>query len=85
MKELGKGLKQMKGFATTILTNQIPLNSQGLNHKPKNTHGRTHGSRCICCRKWLCLASIEREALGPMKARCPIVGEYQGREAGVGG
>ena len=25
------------------------------------------------------------EALGPMKAHCPRVGEYQVREAGVGG
>jgi hypothetical protein len=24
------------------------------------------------------------EALGPMKAQCPSVGEYQDREAGVG-
>jgi hypothetical protein len=26
-----------------------------------------------------------REALGPVKAQCPIVGECQGGEAGVGG
>ena len=28
---------------------------------------------------------MKGEALGPMKARCPSVGECQGREAGVGG
>jgi hypothetical protein len=27
---------------------------------------------------------MEGEALGPMKALCPSVGECQGREAGVG-
>jgi hypothetical protein len=26
-----------------------------------------------------------REAIGPVKALCPSVGECQGREAGVGG
>ena len=25
------------------------------------------------------------EALGPVKGRCPSIGEYQGREAGVSG
>jgi hypothetical protein len=29
-------------------------------------------------------ASVEGEALGPMKAKFPIVGECQGQEAGVG-
>jgi hypothetical protein len=28
---------------------------------------------------------VRREALGPVKARCPSVGECQDREAGVGG
>jgi hypothetical protein len=27
---------------------------------------------------------MEEEGLGPMKARCPSVGEYQDQEAGVG-
>ena len=31
------------------------------------------------------LASVGGEALGPVKARCPSVGECQDREAGVGG
>jgi hypothetical protein len=62
---------------TTISTKQIPLlllSSQGLNHQPKNTHGGIHGSSCICSRGWPYLASMEREALGPVKARCPSVG-----------
>jgi len=29
---------------TTISADQIPQNSQELNHQPKNTHGGTHGS-----------------------------------------
>ena len=32
-----------------------------------------------------CWASMEGEALGPVKAGCYSVGECQGREAGVGG
>ena len=29
-------------------------------------------------------ASVAEEALGPVKAQCPSVGECQGREEGVG-
>jgi hypothetical protein len=35
---------------TTISTNQILQNSQGLNHQPKSTHGGTHGSSHIYSR-----------------------------------
>jgi hypothetical protein len=71
---------------TIISINQAPLSSQGLNHQPKSsTHGGTHGSSHICSRGWLYLASMGREALGPVKAECPSVGEYQGSEVGVGG
>ena len=35
---------------TTILTNQYPQSSQGLNYQSKSTHGETHGSSCICSR-----------------------------------
>jgi hypothetical protein len=38
----------------TILTNQYPQSSQGLNHQPKDTHGGTHDSSHICSRGWLC-------------------------------
>jgi hypothetical protein len=40
---------------------------------------------CTCSRGWPCRASIEREALGPMKSGCPSVGECQYKEARVGG
>jgi hypothetical protein len=52
---------------TTILTNQIHQSPQGLNHQPKNTHGRIHGSSCIRSRGWPYLASVRGEALGSVK------------------
>jgi hypothetical protein len=39
-------------------------------------------SSLICSRG--CRTSMVREALGPLKALCPSVGECQGRVAGVG-
>jgi hypothetical protein len=45
----------------------------------------THGFSCIWSRRWPCGTSVGREALGPVKAWCPSVGESQGEEAGVGG
>jgi hypothetical protein len=88
MEELEKGLKELKGFATigrtTILTNQTPQSSQGLNHQTKSTHGATHGSSHIYSRGWPWWASIGREALGPLKAQCPSVGEFEGGEVGMG-
>jgi hypothetical protein len=67
---------------TTIWTNQYP---QGLNHQPKSTHGRTHGSSCICSRGGSSQSSVGGEALGPMKALCPTVGGCQDQEARVDG
>ena len=61
-----------------------PQSSQGVNHQPKNTYGGTHGSRCICSRGWPCRSSVGGAVLGPGKALCPSVGEYQGQEVGVG-
>lgn len=49
-----------------------------------NTYRGTHSSSHICSRGWPCLASMGEEALGPVKAPCPSVGECQGGEAGVG-
>jgi hypothetical protein len=37
---------------TTIWTNQYSQSCLGLNHQPKKTHGRTHGSSCICSKGW---------------------------------
>ena len=56
-----------------------------LNHQPKQTHGRTHGSSCICSRGWPSWLLVEGEALGPMKALCTSIGECQGQEVRVGG
>jgi hypothetical protein len=53
----------------------VPL---GLNHQSKKTHGRTHGSSCICSRGWPSQSSMGGEALGPVKVSCPSIGEYQG-------
>jgi hypothetical protein len=63
---------------TTMSTNQTPWSSQRLNHQPKNTHGGTHSSSCIC------QASMGGEAFGPVKAHCSSIGECLGREVGVG-
>jgi hypothetical protein len=60
------------------ISSSLSSNLQGLNHQPKSTHGGTHGSRCICSRGWPCQASMEGEALVPMKAQFPNVGECQG-------
>jgi hypothetical protein len=51
----------------------------------KEYHGGTHGSSGICSRGWPCWSSMEGEALGPVKALCPSVGECQVQEVGVGG
>jgi hypothetical protein len=90
MEELEKELKELKELAapmggTTIRTNQYPQGSWGLNHQPKSTHGGTHGSSHICSRGWPCWTSMGGEALGPEKAQCPSVGEFQDRVVGVGG
>ena len=51
----------------------------------RSTHEATHGSRCICSRGWPYCASVVEEAPGPVKARCPSVGEFKAREEGVVG
>jgi hypothetical protein len=60
---------------TTIWTSQYPQSSQGLNHQPKSTHGRTHGSSCICSRGWPYLPSMGGESFDPLKAWCPSTGK----------
>jgi len=67
---------------TTMPTNQ---SSQELNHHPKNIHGQTHGSSCICSRAWPCWAPLGGEVLGPAKAQCPGIGECQDGEERRGG
>jgi hypothetical protein len=63
----------------------IPPELLGLNHQPKSTHGGTQGSSWVCSRGWPYGTSMRGEALGPVKAQCPSVGECQYREVGVGG
>jgi len=65
-----------------IQTNQ---NSQRLKHYPKTTQGQTHGSSCICIRAWPSWTQIGVEALGPVKAGPPSVGEFQRRRQEGGG
>jgi hypothetical protein len=39
----------------------------------------------ICSREWPSWTPMGGEALGPVKALCPSIGECQGQEVGVGG
>jgi|UPI0000F4AC7A hypothetical protein len=52
MEELEKELKELREFTApwgeTVSRSQTPWSSQGLDHKPKHTHGGTHGSGLIC-------------------------------------
>ncbi|KRY62113.1 hypothetical protein T4D_14112 [Trichinella pseudospiralis] len=57
---------------------KLEKSSLGLNHQSKKTHGGTHGSSGICSRGWLSWSSMGGEALGPVKALCPCIGECQG-------
>jgi len=83
VRERTKGAEELCNSTgrTTISTNQIPQSSWGLNYQPKSTHGETHGSNRICSS----VSVMEGEALGPVKAHFPSVGECQGVEVGVGG
>jgi hypothetical protein len=84
--EGAEGICNPKG-GTTITTNQTPKGSHGLNHQPRSTRGGTHSSSHICSRGWTRGGSMGEEALGPMKARWPNLGEWKaGRGDGwVGG
>jgi hypothetical protein len=75
----------LSGTSRASQERAISGSCQGLNHQPKSTHGETHGSSCICSRRWPSQSSMGGEVLGPVKALCPSVGECQGQEAGVGG
>ena len=46
---------------------------------------RARVSSCICNRGWPSQPSLGGEALGISKIICPITGECQEKEAGVGG
>jgi hypothetical protein len=81
LKELEKGLNNLKGFATHRKNNNInqpdpptPKSYQELNHQPKSNHGRSHGFSRICSRGWPCWTSMGGEALGAGKAPYPLLG-----------
>ena len=42
-------------------------------------------SSCICSRGWPSWPSMGGEALGLVKIICPSAGEFESKEAGVGG
>jgi hypothetical protein len=63
MKELEKGLKEIKGIATPlkrgrtiVSTNKSSKSPQGLSHQESSAHG----SSCIGCRRWPCHQWEER-------------------------
>jgi hypothetical protein len=80
------GLKELKGFEplgrTTISTNQIPQNSQGLSHQRRSTHG----SSCIVAEDGLVMHQWKERSLVLYRLdRCPNVGEIEGKKVGMGG
>jgi len=87
MKELEKGLKKLKRFAAPWIEQQYqltrPLELPGTKPPTKEYTWREYIH--VCSRGWHCLASIGREALGPVKACFPNVGDCQGVQLGVGG
>ena len=69
--------------ATYWTEQRVP--SGGVRERTEGTHGGTHGSSRICNRGWPCRPSMGGESLGSVKARCPRVGECEGKEEEVGG
>jgi hypothetical protein len=51
-----------------------------LHHQSKKTYGGTCSSSYICSRGWPSLSSMGGEALGPVKALRPSIGECQNQE-----
>jgi hypothetical protein len=60
-----------------------PLEFSGTKPPTKEYTWRAHGFSRICSRGWPFWISVGREALDPVEARCPCVGECQDGEAGV--
>jgi hypothetical protein len=51
--------------------------------KPRSTHGVPHGSSYLCSTGWPCRVSVWEEALSPVKAWYPNIGELEDGEVGV--
>lgn len=62
----------------TVPTSQTSRSSWELDHQPKSTHGRTHGSSCICGTGWSCWTPVGGVV------QCPSTGECHDEKAGVG-
>jgi len=87
--ELGEGLRRWRGLQPHRKNNNInqpePLALPGTKLPTKEYTWRNPCSISICSRGWHCLASIEGEVLGSMKASFLGVGECQDVEVEVGG
>jgi hypothetical protein len=62
MEELEKGQKELRG--SNSVNQPDPQCSWGLDHQPKSTHGKTHGSSHTCGREWAFWKQWEERPLG---------------------
>ena len=89
MEELEKVPRELKGFATSQEEQQYETmcTPEVIGTKPptKEYTWRDPWFQLICSRGWSRQSPMGGEALGPVKALCPIVGESQGKETGVCG
>jgi hypothetical protein len=78
-----KALRKVRGLQSHRKNNSI--NQPDLPELPRTKppikeyiHGATHGSNYICSRGWPYLASMGGEALGPVDALWPSIGDDRG-------
>jgi hypothetical protein len=67
-----------KPIGRTILTNKTPPPSSQNEITNQKLHMKGPMAPNACSREWPYRASMGGEALGPLKAQCPSVGEYKG-------
>ena len=86
MEELEKVPRELKGFATSQEEQQYETmcTPEVIGTKPPNKEytWRDPWFQPICSRGWSRQSPMGGEALGPVKALCPIVGECHSGEAG---
>ena len=75
MEKLERVPRELRWTATLWVEQQYELTSTP----------RACVSSCICSRGWPSRPSVGGKSLGLAKIICPIIGEWQGQEAGVGG
>jgi hypothetical protein len=91
VEELVKGPKELKGFTVPLEEQQYQPTRDPAPPPPELPGTKPSTKKYTWRDPWLqvhtlpCWTSVGGEALGPVKARCPTVGDYQGREAGVSG